>query len=85
MALPSAPAAAGRQLTVPEHLPAAALERGHQRAHARRILVELTELDATLERVLVTRNRNRGAADGGNVARQNEEARLMSVKTRKTK
>lgn len=35
--------------------------------------------------VLVTRNRNRGAADGGNVARQNEEARLMSVKTRKTK
>lgn len=35
--------------------------------------------------VLVTRNRNRGAADAGNVARQNEEARLMSVKTRKTK
>jgi prepilin-type N-terminal cleavage/methylation domain-containing protein len=35
--------------------------------------------------VLVTRNFNRGAADGGNVARQNEEARLMSVKTRKTK
>lgn len=35
--------------------------------------------------VLVTRNRNRGDADAGNVARQNEEARLMSVKTRKTK
>ena len=28
---------------------------------------------------------NRGDADAGNVARQNEEARLMSVKTRKTK
>jgi prepilin-type N-terminal cleavage/methylation domain-containing protein len=35
--------------------------------------------------VLVSRNFNRGAADGGNVARQNEEARLMSIKTRKTK
>ena len=35
--------------------------------------------------VLVTRNRNRGDADADNVARQNEEARLMSVKTRKTK
>ena len=35
--------------------------------------------------VLVTRNRNRGDADSDNVARQNEEARLMSVKTRKTK
>lgn len=35
--------------------------------------------------VLVTRNPNRGAADAGNVARMPEEARLMSVKTRKTK
>ncbi len=35
--------------------------------------------------VLVTRRTNRGAADGDNVARMNDEARLMSVKTRKTK
>jgi prepilin-type N-terminal cleavage/methylation domain-containing protein len=35
--------------------------------------------------VLVTKNTNRGAADSGNVARLPEEARLMSVKTRKTK
>jgi type II secretory pathway pseudopilin PulG len=35
--------------------------------------------------VLVTRSTNRGAADAGNVARLPEEARLMSVKTRKTK
>lgn len=35
--------------------------------------------------VLVTRNRNRGDADAGTVARLPEEARLMSVKTRKTK
>lgn len=35
--------------------------------------------------VLVTRNTNRGDADAGNVRRLNEEARLMSVKTRKTK
>jgi prepilin-type N-terminal cleavage/methylation domain-containing protein len=35
--------------------------------------------------VLVTRNRNRAGADAGNVARLPEEARLMSVKTRKTK
>jgi prepilin-type N-terminal cleavage/methylation domain-containing protein len=35
--------------------------------------------------VLVTRRTDRGAADAGNVARMNEEARLMSVKTRKTK
>ena len=35
--------------------------------------------------VLVTRRTDRGAADAGNVARMNDEARLMSVKTRKTK
>jgi prepilin-type N-terminal cleavage/methylation domain-containing protein len=35
--------------------------------------------------VLVTRRTNRGAADADNVARMNDEARLMSVKTRKTK
>lgn len=35
--------------------------------------------------VLVTRRTNRGAADAGNVTRLPEEARLMSVKTRKTK
>ena len=35
--------------------------------------------------VLVTRRANRGAADAGNVTRLPEEARLMSVKTRKTK
>jgi len=35
--------------------------------------------------VLVTRRRDRGAADANNVARMNDEARLMSVKTRKTK
>jgi hypothetical protein len=33
--------------------------------------------------VLVTRRINRGAADQGNVMRMNEEARVMSVKTRK--
>lgn len=35
--------------------------------------------------VLVTRNRNRGAAEQGAVARLGEEARLMTVKTRKAK
>lgn len=35
--------------------------------------------------VLVTRRVARGAADAGNVMRLPEEARLMSVKTRKTK
>ncbi len=35
--------------------------------------------------VLVTRRTNRGDADLGNVARLPEEARLMSVKTRKSK
>jgi prepilin-type N-terminal cleavage/methylation domain-containing protein len=35
--------------------------------------------------VLVTRRSERGAADAGNVTRLPEEARLMSVKTRKTK
>jgi prepilin-type N-terminal cleavage/methylation domain-containing protein len=35
--------------------------------------------------VLVTRRLDRGAADQGSVARMNEEARLMSVKTRKSK
>jgi hypothetical protein len=35
--------------------------------------------------VLVTTRRNRGDADAGNVTRLPEEARLMSVKTRKTK
>lgn len=35
--------------------------------------------------VLVTRRRNRGDADAGNVARLPEEARLMSIKTRKSK
>jgi len=35
--------------------------------------------------VLVTRRTDRGDADAGNVARMNDEARLMSVKTRKTK
>lgn len=35
--------------------------------------------------VLVTRRSDRGAADAGTVARMNDEARLMSVKTRKTK
>ena len=35
--------------------------------------------------VLVTRRTARGDADAANVARMNEEARLMSVKTRKTK
>jgi hypothetical protein len=35
--------------------------------------------------VLVFRNRDRGDADAGNVARLPEEARLMSVKTRKMK
>ena len=35
--------------------------------------------------VLVSRRSERGAADGGNVTRLPEEARLMSVKTRKTK
>ena len=35
--------------------------------------------------VLVTRRTDRGAADADNVARMNDEARLMSVKTRKTK
>jgi hypothetical protein len=35
--------------------------------------------------VLVFRNRDRGEADAGNVARLPEEARLMSVKTRKMK
>lgn len=35
--------------------------------------------------VLVTRDFDRGAADAANVARMNEEARLMSIKTRKTK
>ena len=35
--------------------------------------------------VLVTRRTDRGLADAANVARMNEEARFMSVKTRKTK
>ena len=35
--------------------------------------------------VLVTRRTERGAADAGNVTRMADEARLMSVKTRKTK
>jgi len=35
--------------------------------------------------VLVTRRTDRGAADADNVARMHDEARLMSVKTRKTK
>jgi prepilin-type N-terminal cleavage/methylation domain-containing protein len=35
--------------------------------------------------VLVTKRTNRGDADAGNVARLPEEARIMSVKTRKTK
>lgn len=35
--------------------------------------------------VLVTRRTNRGVADAGNVARLPEEARLMSIKTRKSK
>jgi prepilin-type N-terminal cleavage/methylation domain-containing protein len=35
--------------------------------------------------VLVTRRTQRGDADAANVARMNDEARLMSVKTRKTK
>jgi prepilin-type N-terminal cleavage/methylation domain-containing protein len=35
--------------------------------------------------VLVTKRTNRGAADQGNVTRLPEEARLMSIKTRKTK
>jgi prepilin-type N-terminal cleavage/methylation domain-containing protein len=35
--------------------------------------------------VLVTRDTDRGLANAANVARQNEEARLMSVETRKTK
>jgi prepilin-type N-terminal cleavage/methylation domain-containing protein len=35
--------------------------------------------------VLVTRRTDRGAADAANVARMHDEARLMSVKTRKTK
>jgi prepilin-type N-terminal cleavage/methylation domain-containing protein len=35
--------------------------------------------------VLVTRRIDRGAADQGNVMRMNEEARVMSVKTRKYK
>lgn len=35
--------------------------------------------------VLVTKRANRGNADAGNVGRMNDEARLMSVKTRKTK
>jgi hypothetical protein len=35
--------------------------------------------------VLVARNKDRGDADAGNVARLPEEARLMSVKTRKMK
>jgi prepilin-type N-terminal cleavage/methylation domain-containing protein len=35
--------------------------------------------------VLVTRRTERGAANAGSVARMNDEARLMSVKTRKTK
>lgn len=35
--------------------------------------------------VLVTRDTDRGMANAANVSRQNEEARLMSVKTRKTK
>jgi len=33
--------------------------------------------------VLVTRHRNRGTADGGNVTRLPDEARVISVKTRK--
>jgi hypothetical protein len=33
--------------------------------------------------VLVTRNRNRGAGDEGSVTRSPEEARLVTVKTRK--
>ena len=35
--------------------------------------------------VMVTRRTDRGDADAGSVARMNDEARLMSVKTRKTK
>ena len=35
--------------------------------------------------VLVTRRVDRGAANQGNVARMNEEARVMSIKTRKYK
>ena len=35
--------------------------------------------------VMVTRRTDRGDANAGNVARMNDEARLMSVKTRKTK
>jgi len=35
--------------------------------------------------VLVTRRTDRGIANAGSVARMNDEARLMSVKTRKTK
>lgn len=35
--------------------------------------------------VLVTPRKNRGAADAGNVKRLPDEARLMSVKTRKTR
>jgi prepilin-type N-terminal cleavage/methylation domain-containing protein len=35
--------------------------------------------------VLVTRRTDRGAANAANVARMHDEARLMSVKTRKTK
>jgi type II secretory pathway pseudopilin PulG len=39
--------------------------------------------DTLLLQVLVTRNRNRGAADRGAVARLPEEARLVTIKTRK--
>ncbi len=41
--------------------------------------------DTLVLQVLVTRNRNRGAANEGAVARLGEEARLMTVKTRKAK
>ena len=40
-------------------------------------------VDALLIQVLVTRNRHRGAADQGAVSRLPEEARLVTVRTRK--
>jgi hypothetical protein len=40
-------------------------------------------VDSMVIQVLVTRNRNRGAADAGAVRRLPEEARLVTVRTRK--
>jgi type II secretory pathway pseudopilin PulG len=55
-------------------------------AYIRRWMVEplpTNPNNTLILQVLVTRNQNRGTADAGSVARMPEEARLVTVKTRK--